>query len=282
MPKYGVNLLLYTSSFDEDSLGFLAKAPDLGVDGVEIPIFDPETTPVDKAKELMEANSIECTTCSILGPDRDLISEDPDIRANAKKYIKDSIKISSEWSSPILCGPLYSAVGKLVGRSRLGIEWDWAVEGLKEMGDFAADHGVTLAVEPLNRFETYFINTAEDCAKLVDDVDHPNVKIHLDTFHMNIEEKSLYQAIKHVGHRLAHMHCCENDRGTPGSGNVDWDGVFKALKEIGYDGWIVVESFVPGVPEIAKAAAIWRPLAPSADVIAVEGIRFLRKKAALT
>ncbi len=278
MPKYGVNLLLYTASFGKDDVPLIQKVADMGFDGVEVPLFDPATTPVEEAKAAMEVNGLGCTCCSILGPDRDLISEDPEIRENAKQYFRDGIQISAAWDSQIFCGPLYSAVGKLPGRSRTEQEWEWAVTGLKELGAFAADHGVTLAVEPLNRFETYFINIAEDSVKLIDDVDHPNVKIHLDTFHMNIEEKNLHDAIRNTGDRLAHMHCCENDRGTPGSGNVDWDGVFAALKEIGYDDWIVIESFVPGVPEIAKAAAIWRPLAPSADAIAIDGLSFLRER----
>lgn len=278
MPKYGVNLLLYTASFQEESVPLIQKVADMGFDGVEIPLFDPATTPVQKAKEVMDANGLGCTCCSILGPDRDLISEDPAIRENAKQYMRDCIEISEAWESSIFCGPLYSAVGKLTGTSRTDQEWDWAVAGLKEVGAFAADHGVTLAVEPLNRFETYFVNIAADAIKLVDDVDLSNVGIHLDTFHMNVEEKSLYKAITDAGDRVAHFHSCENDRGTPGTGNVDWDGTFQALKEIGYDDWIVIESFVPGVPEIAAAAAIWRPLAPSADAIAIDGLKFLKER----
>jgi len=278
MPKYGVDLLLYAASFGEGDVPLIQRVADMGFDGVEIPLFDPENTPVQEARAVMEANGLGCTCCSILSPDRDLISEDPTVREQAGEYIRDCIRISEAWGSRVFCGPLYSAVGKLPGRSRTEQEWKWAVTGLKELGAFAGDHGVTLAVEPLNRFETYFVNIAEDAIALIDEVAHPNVKIHLDTFHMNIEEKSLYRAIKNVGSRLAHIHCCENDRGTPGTGNVDWDGVFRALKEIEYDGWIVIESFVPGVPEIARAAAIWRPLAASADAIAIEGLRFLRTR----
>ena len=277
MVKYGINFLLWSGSFTKESLPLIRKAADMGFDGVEIAIFDPSDVDIGATKDALKAGGMECTCCSILGDDRDLISDDPAIRENAKKYMKDCIEISTALDSPIFCGPLYSAVGKLVGRSRTQEEWDLAVTGLKEVAKVAGDNGVTLAIEPLNRFETYFINIAEDAVKLARDVDHPNVKVHLDTFHMNIEEKNLYKAIKSTGEFLAHMHCCENDRGAPGSGHVDWDGVFKALHELKYDGWIVIESFVPAIEAIAKAAAIWRELAPGgADAVAREGLKFLK------
>ncbi len=279
MVKYGVNFLLWSGEFTKESLPLIQKAADMGFDGVEIPIFDPDAVDVQATKEALAAVGMGCTGCSILGDDRDLISDDPAIRENAKKYMKDCVEICGALDAKIFCGPLYSAVGKLVGRSRTTEEWDLAVTGLKEVAVIAGDNGVTLAIEPLNRFETYFVNIAEDAIKLAKDVDRPSVKVHLDTFHMNIEEKDLYKAIKAAGDAglLAHMHCCENDRGTPGSGHVDWSGVFKALDEVNYDGWIVIESFVPAIEAIAKAAAIWRELAPGgADAVARDGLKFLK------
>lgn len=277
MVKYGVNFLLWSGSFDRESLPLVKKAADMGFDGVEIPIFDPDAVDIEATKEALAAAGMECTGCSILGDDRDLISDDPAIRENAKSYMKECIEICAALGAKIFCGPLYSAVGKLVGRSRTDEEWDLAVAGLKEVAKVAGDNGVKLAIEPLNRFETYFINIAEDAIKLARDVDHPNVGLHLDTFHMNIEEKNLYDAIKSAGDLLFHMHCCENDRGAPGSGHVDWDGVFKALHELSYDRWIVIESFVPGIEAIAKAAAIWRELDPGGpDAVAINGLKFLK------
>lgn len=277
MAKYGINLLLWSGDFANESLPLIQKVADLGFDGVEIPIFDPKNVDIKATKSALKSAGITATCCAILGDDRDIISDDPAIRENAKKYMKDCIKISADINSPIFCGPLYSAVGKLVGRSRTDEEWDRAVSGLSEVAKFAGENGVTLAVEPLNRFETYFINVAKDVVKLIEDVNHPNLRVHLDTFHMNIEEKNLYKAIKHSGKYLAHMHCCENDRGTPGSGNVDWKGVFQALHELNYDKWIIIESFVPAIEAIAKAAAIWRELEPGgADTIARDGLKFLK------
>ena len=278
--KYGINFLLWSGDFNKESLPLIQKAADVGFDGVEIPIFDPDDVDIKATKAALKAADMECTGCGILGDDRDIISDDPAIRENAKAYMKRCVEIIGELGGSIFCGPLYSAVGKLVGRSRTEEEWDLAVTGLKEVAPVAADNGVTLAIEPLNRFETYFVNIAEDAVKLAKDVGHPNVKVHLDTFHMNIEEKNLYDAIKSSGDALAHMHCCENDRGAPGSGHVDWDGVFKALDEVNYDSWIVIESFVPAIEAIAKAAAIWRQLDPGgADSVAVDGLKFLKSYA---
>jgi D-psicose/D-tagatose/L-ribulose 3-epimerase len=181
--------------------------------------------------------------------------------------------------SDTFCGPLYAGVGVLAGRPRTQTEWARAVEGLSQIAIHADECGVTLALEPLNRFETYFINTAADCAHLCRDIGHPRAKVHLDTFHMGIEEKSLPDAIRTAGDRLWHMHCSENDRGTPGTGHTEWTEVFGALREVGYDRWLVIESFVLGNEAIAKAAAIWRDIAPSGDDLAREGLAFLKQMA---
>ncbi len=159
-------------------------------------------------------------------------------------------------------------------------EWKRAVSGLKELAKVAEDLDVRIALEPLNRFETYFLNTAEDAVALVQEVGSRAVGVHLDTFHMNIEEKCLYKAIKTAGSYLYHFHTCENDRGTPGEGHVEWDDVFQALREVDYKGALVIESFVPGVKEIARAASIWRELAPSSDYVAAKGLEFLKKELA--
>jgi D-psicose/D-tagatose/L-ribulose 3-epimerase len=154
---------------------------------------------------------------------------------------------------------------------------DTLVGNLHLLSDFAADHGVVLCLEPLNRFETSFINTAEQVIEIVDRVDRPACQVMLDTFHMNIEEKSLAEAIRAVGSRLRHVHACENDRGAPGSGNVTWDDVAQGLSDIGYDGPVVIESFSAEVKTIARAAAIWRPLAESQDALAADGLAFLKQ-----
>jgi D-psicose/D-tagatose/L-ribulose 3-epimerase len=169
-------------------------------------------------------------------------------------------------------------VGYLPGRSRTQDEWKLAVEGLSALGPTLKQYNVTLAVEPLNRFETYFLNTAADAFALCEEVNDPNVGILCDTFHANIEEKDIGAAFASLGKYLKHVHTCENDRGTPGSGHIDWSNVFAGLNQIGYDGWLVIESFGSAIPEIAAAACIWRPLAKSPEEIAFDGVAFLKGK----
>ena len=279
MPKFGVNLLLWEDKFDRESVDLIPKVAEMGFEGVEIPIFDPATVDIPHTRAALRDAGIEPLACTIMSPDRDPISEDASVREDGKDYLKACIEIVAELGGDLFVGPMYSAVGKLVGRGRSRQEWDWCVAGLGEVAEFAGQHGVVLGIEPLNRFETYFINIAEDAIKLAREIDSPNLKIHLDTFHMNIEEKNLAQALLNTGDLLCHVHCCGNDRGTPGTGLIDWNGVFGALGQLNYDRWLVIESFTPAVKEIAAAAAIWRDIAPSAEALATGGLAFLKKMA---
>jgi len=277
--QIGVNLLLWQAQMGPDSVGLIHKAADMGFDVVEIFADDPAGIDAPAIRRAAEDRGLGLTCCAIVGPDRDLISDDTQVRSQAKDYIRAVCDLGAAIGAPIFCGPLYAAVGKLVGRPRTATEWSWAVEGLREVAPHAAGCGVTLAIEPLNRFETYFINIAADVVRLVREVDHPAVRVMLDTFHMNIEEKDLPAAIRTAGGSLHHVHCSENDRGTPGTGHTDWPGVFAALRDVGYDGRLVIESFVLGNEAIAKAAAIWRDIAPSGDDLARDGLAFLRRMA---
>ncbi len=280
MPKFGVNLLLWADKFDRETVELIPKVAEMGFDGVEIPIFDPETVDIPYTQAVLKQTGLQAIGCNIMSPDRNPIDEDPAIRENAKVYLKRAIEIIAELGGDTYVGPMYSAVGKLVGRARNQQEWDWCVAGLQEVSEFAGKHGVTLASEPLNRFETYFVNIAEDAVKLAEAVKSPYFKVHLDTFHMNIEEKNQGKAIQETGDFLHHVHCCENDRGTPGTGLVNWPEVFGALGSLNYDRWLVIESFTPAVKEIAAATCIWRDIAPSAESLATDGLAFLKEMAA--
>ena len=281
--KIGVNAWIWTSPFttaDESSLALLDKAKRMGFDSFEFGLEDPAHVDPAKLKERARANGLRLVICGAFGPDRDLTHEDPAIRANSLDYITKTLEICAKSGSPTMAGPSYSAVGKRrhVTAEQKKVEWDLAVKGLKEAARRAAGLGVRIAVEPLNRFETDLINTAEQCERLVNDIGEPNVGFHLDTFHMNIEEKDTHAAILRSKGRLFHFHACENDRGAPGSGrNIDWEGTAKALKAINYDGDAVIESFTPTTKSIAAAAAIWRSLAPTQDALASDGLAFLRK-----
>jgi D-psicose/D-tagatose/L-ribulose 3-epimerase len=275
--KIGVNLLLWAAAMSDESLGLIEKAAKLGFDGIEIFIDEPRNINSKVIRKAVHDLGLGITCCSIVGPDRHLISGDPAIRRNAREYLKAAIGICHETGSSVFCGPLYAGVGVLAGRPRSRQEWDRAVEGLSEAAGEAEAAAVVLCLEPLNRFETYFLNIAEDAVRLVREIGSPSVRVMLDTFHMNIEEKNPVEAVRKAGGLLGHVHCSENDRGTPGTGHVDWNGIFAALREMNYDGWLVIESFVLGNEAIAKAAAIWREIAPSGDDLAREGLAFLRK-----
>jgi D-psicose/D-tagatose/L-ribulose 3-epimerase len=280
----GVNAWVWTSPFTTqdgpDGLGLLDKVKQMGFDSFEFGLEDPSHVDPAKLKAKAEQTGLKLVICGAYGPDRDLTHDDAAVRENSMNYITKAIEICAKSGTPVLAGPMYSAVGKRrhVTPDQKKKEWDLAVKGMKEAGKRAKDQGVLLAIEPLNRFETDLINIAEQAKRLVDEVGDKTVGIHLDSFHMNIEEKNSGDAIRLAGDRLYHFHACENDRGAPGSGvNIDWDGVAKALKDVGYSRQAVIESFTPKTKSIAAAAAIWRQFEPTQDALAGNGLAFLRK-----
>jgi D-psicose/D-tagatose/L-ribulose 3-epimerase len=280
----GVNAWVWTSPFTTqdgpEGLGLLDKVKQMGFDSFEFGLEDPSHVDPAKLKAKAEQTGLKLVICGAFGPDRDLTHDDSSVRENSLNYLTKAIEICAKSGTPVLAGPMYSAVGKRrhVPADQKKKEWDLAVKGIKEAGKRAKDHGVLLAVEPLNRFETDLINIGEQAKRLVDEIGDRTVGIHLDTFHMNIEEKNSADAIRLAGDRLYHFHACENDRGAPGSGvNIDWDGVAKALKDVGYSRQAVIESFTPKTKAIAAAAAIWRQFEPTQDALAGNGLAFLRK-----
>ena len=277
--KFGVNTFIWTAVFDESHLPLLPKIRAAGFDGVEVSMFDPAKFEASVIRKGLEDNGLECTICSVLSANASMISEDAAARKRSRTHIADCVKQTAEVGAMIIAGPLYSPVGYLPGCRRTDDEWKWAVETYRELGPTLAAHDVTIAIEPLNRFETYFLNTAADAVKLCDEIDHPNVGILFDTFHANIEEKDVAEGYRTVARHLKHVHTCENDRGIPGTGHVPWQAVFQALHDIGYDGWLTIESFGFSLGELSAAASIWRDIAPTPDAIAYEGVKFIRQHA---
>lgn len=278
--RFGINGWVWTSPVTTEEVERLAPlAKRFGFDHFEIPLEAIGDVDYAHAKGILRDLELTISTTAAMGPDRDLIHADEAIRANGKNYIMQAIDASYALGATNFVGPLYSAVGRTWQQSpsERAHDLDVLVATLRELARYAGDKGVVLCVEPLNRFETSFVNLATQANEIVDRVEHPNVGVLLDTFHMNIEEKDLGDAIRSSDKRLKHLHACENDRGAPGTGHVPWQSVAKALQDIRFDGPVVIESFTPKVKSIARAAAIWREFEPSPDLLAEKGAKFLRQ-----
>lgn len=274
--KFGVNLMVWTTRVGKEQEGLCARIKEWGFDGVELFVSDQEPADIPAVKQILDRLGLERTTCGVLPRDAHLVSGQPEVRARGVAFLKQCVDRTAELGGRLICGPLYAGLGLMTGARRTAEEWKWAVEGLRAVASHAQGRGVTLCLEPLNRFETYFLNTLEDAARLAREIGAPNVKIHFDTFHANIEERNPAASLRRVAKELGHVHISENDRGIPGTGHNDWRGVLRTLKEVGYNGWLTIESFAHPEPDLAAAAAIWRDLAPSGDELAREGLQFIK------
>ncbi|HEV7753338.1 MAG TPA: sugar phosphate isomerase/epimerase [Baekduia sp.] len=279
--RFGASSFIWVSPFTTgEAAGLAARVAGLGFDIMEICIEDPAQVDGAAIRAAAEAEGLQVSVCGAFGPDRDVSHDDPAMRRAGVEYLRTCIDLAVATGSPHVVGPMYSATGKarLLPEGERERQRGWAAEGLREAGEYAAEHGIRLGMEPLNRFETDLVNTTEQGLDLCARIDLDNVGLLLDTFHMNIEEKDVGAAIRAAGDRIVLFHACENDRGTPGAGHVDWAAVADALADAGYDGDVVIESFTPEIQEIARAVSTWRPVAASGDALAVDGLRFLRER----
>lgn len=276
--KTGVYGLLWTSGITIDDLSILDKCREFGLDGVEIPLLSyiQEKLPIKELKSKAHDLGLKIIASTGLEEETSIISENGKKRERGKAFLKRSVDIAHELGSDQLSGVIYAPWAVLKGRRRTDWEYQNCVESLREVADYAENAGVYLCLEPVNRYEGYFLNTAEQGKTLLKDIGHKYVKLHLDSFQMNIEEQSMYGAVKTAGEDLYHFHVCASHRGIPGTGHIEWDEIFRAFKEIGYDNWLVIESFEPNNPNIGAKVCIWRDLAESSDAIAREGSAFLR------
>lgn len=276
--KVGMNLLLWTGGADLTHLPLLEQIKGWGFDGVEFPMFSADGSPWAKLAAKCDELGLGRTAVTVLPAGTNLISEDEGERKAAVAHLKACIDACVVLGAEALCGPLYSPVGRLIGRGPVPDEMDRAIQGFREVGAHATEKGIKLAIEPLNRFETYFLNTQADSANLVRAVGIEAVGEMFDTFHANIEEKSFAEAIRAGGNCINHVHISANDRATPGDDHIDYDTCFAALKEIGYDGWMVIEAFGSWIPDLAGATCIWRVMAPSEEYLATNGLKMIREK----
>jgi D-psicose/D-tagatose/L-ribulose 3-epimerase len=275
----GANTWIWVSPLTGERLASLApRVRAFGFDVIELPIENPGDWDPGHARELLDEHGLMATTCAVMSPERDLTSSDRDVIQSTQQYVRSATDMAARVGARSLAGPIYSPVGKTwaMDSSERAAVIGRLVENLRPLADYAGERGVTLALEPLNRFETSLINTAEQVMEVVDSVGSPALGVLLDTFHMNIEERDPGAAIRACGPHIAHFHACGCDRGAPGGDQIPWPKIADALRDAGYEGPIVIESFTIENQAIARAAAIWRPLAPTQDAIATEGLRFLR------
>lgn len=277
MNPIGVNAWVWVSPPTNANIVEIApRVKAMGFDLLELGVEHPGDWDPIRIAEVFAAHELKGSVCAAMGPDRDLT--DPTTIAPTQEYVKACIDAVVALGGNVVAGPMYTPVGKTwrMDDAERAAAIARLVEGLRPLADYAGGRGIRLAIEPLNRFETSFLNTAAQVMEVVDRVDSPAVGVLLDTFHMNIEEKDQAAAIRLVGDRLFHFHACGNDRGAPGFDTIPWETISAALREIGYDGAVVIESFTPDNQTIARAAAIWRPLAKTQDALAQDGLAFLQ------
>ena len=282
MFHFGVDSFIWSESFGEKDLWIISKAKTLGFETIDLAVAHPETFPTKKVKEEARKAGIDLVTTTTLGKDTNIISADAAVRKRGVDHLKLLVDINYELGARILGGVIYAGWGCLSGKPRTQQEWDLSVAAMKEVAGYAKSKGdLVIAVEPVNRFETHFLNIADDAVRYCKDVGTGNMRVHLDSFHMIREETSYTDAVKTCGKEyLGYVHVCENNRGIPGTGLVPWKEFFTALKSVGYTGPLVIESFDPGFEELNRLCAIWRKFAESGEALAISGLKNLKQIAA--
>ena len=274
--KYGMNLLLWTGELNDSLLPILEKLKKFGYDGVELPLFNLELDYAAWGKRLDDLG-LARTAVTVRNVDDNPISPDRKVREKGVELNKRTLDCCAAVGAETLVGPFHSALGYFTGAGPTQDEWKWGVESMRSAAEHAGKVKVVLGVEPLNRFECYFLNAHADAARFAREVDHPSCGIMYDTFHSNIEEKSIPKTIREIKDVLRHVHISENDRSTPGQGNIRWKKNFETLAEIEYDGWLVIEAFGLALPELAAATRIWRRMFDDELTLAKEGLAFMKE-----
>lgn len=279
MITFGVSTWLWRSPFKTATTALFPKIKSMGFDAVEIPVEYPELIDGREVRKALDASGLRPVVCAAFGPSRDLTHEDPSVHKACIEYVVQCFELCSAWDAKFVAGPMYSSVGKarMIPQEQRKIEWERAVVNLRKVCRIADDYGTAIALEPLNRFETDLVNTAEDVVRLVRDINHPAAKILLDGFHMSIEERDVEKAIVTAGEHLIHVQVSENYRGTPGTGQTPWQAFRRGLERINYNGCVSIESFTPEIKELAGAVCIWRNLADNQDQFASDGLKFLKE-----
>ena len=275
--KTGMNLLLWADHVTAEHDGLLEQIAALGFDSVEIPIFNTDDhAGYMRLGERLKSLGLGATAVTVMGPQANPISPDPAIRAAAVDYLDRVLECGQMFGCEVLCGPIHSAIGVFSGNGPTEDEFKAGVDTLRKAADKAQARGIKMAVEYLNRFEIYFLTTAVQAVRFVREVNHPYLKMMYDSFHAHIEEKSQAVAIHSCAAETIHVHVSENDRGVPGTGQIDWDGYWRALKETGYSGYVTIEAFGRALPALAAATRVWRDLFPDAMGLCRDGLAFIK------
>lgn len=277
--KYGMNLLLWSGEVTDDMLPTIEKLKEMGYDGVELPMFNLDLDYAKLGQQLKDLG-LQCTAVTVRNLEDNPISEDAAVRAKGIELTKKTLDCCAAAGVQTLCGPYHSALGHFSGAGRTDDEWTWGVESMRAVAEYAGSVGVNLGVEALNRFECYFLNAHADAAKFAREVDHPACGMMYDTFHSNIEEKDIVGTLDQIQDKLIHIHISENDRSTPGAGNVNWEKNFSGIGNINYDGWLVIEAFGLALPELAAATRIWRRMYDTELGLAEQGLAFMKEQVA--
>ena len=277
--KLGIHAMAWTSHWSDESLPLIDRVAALGLDFIEIPLMDVDDVHPAPIRARLDAAGIDVVTSTVLSEATDITSSAHEVREAGVDYLRRCVDVTAELGASQFSGVIYGMHGKRP-RARPGEQdWAWSADCLARTAERAAAAGIAVGLEPVNRYESPLVNTCEQAVRLADMIGAPNVKIHLDTYHMNIEEKSWSDPVALAGDRLCHFHLCENDRGIPGTGLVDWDALFGALGKIEYEGYAGLESFVDLSEDMVAGTCVWRDLAPNGDILVREGTAFLRELA---
>ena len=276
--KLGINLLCLTDFVEERHLDNIGRLRDLGYDGVEVPVLSGTISHYERLGRELDGLGLGRSTTSIVPtPEANPVSCDAEVRARGLSHLDWALDCAIALGAESMGGPFHAPIGFFTGRGASEDELKYGADAHHALAERAAANGMHLSLEPLNRFETYFLNTMEQARAYVDRVAHPAFKIMYDTFHANVEERRPEAAIRLIGQDIGVFHVSENDRGIPGRGHIDFGAMFTVLKEIRYDGWLTLEAFGAGLPAIATATRVWRPLFPDFDTLFSESATFIRK-----
>lgn len=276
--KTGMNLLLWTSEVTPEHDPILDKIKEMGFDAVEIPIFNvDDVAPYERLGKRLKMLGLGATAVTVMSPLTNPISPEASVRQAAVDHLDRVLTCASAFDCEILCGPIHSAIGHFSGEGPTATEFQHGVDTLRKAAERAQAHGVRMACEYLNRFEIYFLTTAADASRFVRAVDHPYLRMMYDSFHAHIEEKNQGRAIASCSAETIHVHVSENDRGVPGTGQVDWPSFWSGLKASGYDGYVTIEAFGRALPALAAATRVWRDLFPDSFGLCRDGLAFIKK-----